>query len=93
MIFQIKKRKRKKNGKTVYSKCYSLFYRFGDMPAPKWLALKLTDKEAATAKALEFRKEYEAEVAGIIHPKAIRNGAESPIEDLINEYICDLKNG
>ena len=91
MIFQIKKRKRKKNGKTVYSKCYSLFYRFGDMPAPKWLALKLTDKEAATAKALDFRKEYEAEVAGIIHPKAIRNGAESPIEDLINEYISDLK--
>ena len=91
MIFQIKKRKRKKNGKTVYSSTYSLYYRLGDMQSPRWLALKLTDKEAATAKALEFRKEYEAEVAGIIQPKAIRNGAESPIEDLINEYICDLK--
>jgi hypothetical protein len=61
------------------------------MPSPRWLALKLKDKEAATAKALEFRKEYESEVAGIIQPKAIRDGAESRIEDLINEYICDLK--
>ena len=61
------------------------------MPAPKWLTLKLTDKEAATAKAWDFSKEYEAEVAGIIHPKAIRTGAESALEDLINEYIFDLK--
>ena len=91
MIFQVKKRKRKKNGKAVYSSSYSLYYRFGDMPAPKWLALKLTDKEAATAKALEFRKEYESEVAGIIQPKAIRNGAKSPLKDLIKEYISDLK--
>ena len=91
MIFQIKKRKRKKNGKTVHSSTYSLYYRLGDMQSPRWLALKLTDKEAATAKALEFRKEYEAEVTGIIQPKAIRNGAESRIEDLINGYICDSK--
>ena len=61
------------------------------MPAPKWLALKLTDKEAATAKALEFRKEFEAEIAGIILPKKIREGSEAPLRDLIEDYISDLK--
>jgi len=61
------------------------------MPAPKWLALRLTDKEAATAKVLEFRKEYESEAAGIIQPKTIRAGAESPLKDLIEQFICDLK--
>ena len=87
MIFQVKKRKRKKDGKTVYSKCYSLFYRFGEMPAPKWHALKISNKEAATAKALEFQKEFEAEAAGIILPKKIREGAEDSLGDLIEDYV------
>ncbi|MDC1005880.1 hypothetical protein OAQ34_09660 [Opitutales bacterium] len=39
------------------------------MPSPRWFALKLTDKEAATAKALEFRKEYESKVAKITQPR------------------------
>lgn|GEM_PF-1675385 len=42
-----------------------------------WLALKLKDKEAATAKALEFRKEYESKVAKITQPKTVRNGVNS----------------
>ena len=47
------------------------------MPSPRWLALKLKDKEAATAKALEFRKEYESKVAKITQPKTVRNGVNS----------------
>ena len=47
------------------------------MPSPRWLALKFKDKEAATAKALEFRKEYESKVAKITQPKTVRNGVNS----------------
>lgn len=91
MIFDIKKRTRVYKGKKVYSRCYSLYYRFGDMASPKWFALKLSDKEAATAKAHEFRKEYEAEASGIILPKAIREAAKKPLRLLIDDYVQDLK--
>ena len=53
--------------------------------------LKISNKEAATAKALEFQKEFEAEAAGIILPKKIREGAEASLGDLIEDYVSDLK--
>ena len=66
MIFQVKKKAERR--KTVYSKCYSLFIDFWRNARLKWHALKISNKEAATAKALEFQKEFEAEAAGIILP-------------------------
>jgi hypothetical protein len=91
MIFQIKKRIRRKNGKKQRSKCYSLLYRLGDMPSAKWLALKVSDKEAAEEKARAFRREFEAVEAGILLPKMIRDGAKATFKDHLESYLADLK--
>jgi len=61
------------------------------MPTAKWKSLKLSDKEAATRKAEEFRREWEAENAGILLPKKIREGASKPLEDHLVDYVADLK--
>ncbi len=91
MIYDVKKRARRKNGKTVLSRCYSLYYRFDPMVAPKWLALRVSDKEAALAKAREFKREYEAEAAGIMFPKPIREAAVAPLKVLIIDYVSDMR--
>jgi integrase len=91
MIYDVKKRARRKNGKTVLSRCYSLYYRFDPMVSPKWLALGVSDKEAALAKARKFKREYEAEAAGIIFPKPIREAAVAPLKVLIIDYVSDMR--
>ena len=91
MIFQVKKRRRRKGEAIVESSCYSLYYRFGDMPSPKWKSLGLTNKEAAVRKAEEFRREWEGEEAGILLPRKIREGAKQPLEEHLVSYLSDLK--
>ena len=91
MIFQVKKRRRRKGEAIAESSCYSLYYRFGDMPSPKWKSLGLTNKEAAVRKAEEFRREWEGEEAGILLPRKIREGAKQPLEEHLVSYLSDLK--
>ena len=86
MVFQVRKRRRRVKGGLVESACYSLRYRFGNMPSPKWQPLGLSDKEAAIRKAEEFHREWEAEDAGILLPKKIRECAKKAI------YLCKMED-
>ena len=72
MIHNVVRRARRKNGRSVRSKNYSLRYRYGSMPAPKYEPLGVTCKEVAWQKANEFKREYEAEMAGFLPPRSVR---------------------
>ena len=66
MSFKVQKRKMRKNGKLIQTRCYYLRYRFGDMPTNRWVSLGVADRLVAEKKAMEFRQEKEREAAGII---------------------------
>ena len=93
MIHKVQKRPRK--GKL--SKTYYLRYRYGTMPRDKWYNLGVTNKEVAEKKAMDFRREWEQEDAGLLLPKKIREGASQPLVELTEDYLDDLlargKNG
>ena len=90
MIYCVTKRKKRKNGKVVESRYYYLRYRIGDIPCPKWVSLGVTDKSVAQAKAAQFIKDLEREIAGIAPPKKLVSAASLSISDLLTEYINEL---
>ncbi len=90
MIFEIEKRRSRKNGVLSLTRCYYLRYRFGDMAVDRWKSLGVTDKQVAERKAQEFRQEKEREEAGIIEPKVIRDAAKTLLSDHLSDYVSDL---
>lgn len=91
MIYSVEKRRKRKNGKLVESRNYYLRYRIGDMPCDKWVSLGVTDKAVAQAKAVQFIKDKERELAGIAPPKKIVAASSMPLAGLIAEYIEELR--
>jgi hypothetical protein len=66
------KRTQKKNGITVRYKNYYLRYRYGLLSSTKYKPLGVSCKEVAWQKANEFKREYEAEMAGFLPPRSVR---------------------
>ena len=66
MIFNIIKRNRNLKGSLTRSRNYYLRYRFDSMPAPKVRSLGVSCKDVAWQMANDFRREYEAEKAGLL---------------------------
>tara|TARA_B100000902_G_C27138721_1_gene827471 strand:- start:166 stop:576 length:411 start_codon:yes stop_codon:yes gene_type:complete len=61
------------------------------MPAPKYEPLGVTCKEAAWHKANEFKRDYEAEKAGLLPPRSIRDAEAKTIQSHAEDYLSDLK--
>lgn len=91
MIHKVQKRPKRLGGKRVLSKSYYLRYRYGDMPVDKWRSLRVSTKEAAEALANEFRKEWEAEQAGIALPSTARKAAKCSLTDHLELYLGDIR--
>ena len=68
MIFQLKRESGKKTEKPFIQNATVFFIDLAKCPLPNGMLSRFQIK-AATAKALEFQKEFEAEAAGIILPK------------------------
>src|ERR1035437_4143926 len=90
MIFKVEKRRSRQNGKLRLTRCYYLRYRIGDMPADRWKSLGVTDFQTANKKAQEFIQEREREAAGIIEAKPVRDAAQRPLLEHLDEYEADL---
>jgi hypothetical protein len=90
MIFKVEKRRSRQNGKLRLTRCYYLRYRIGDMPADRWKSLGVTDYQVATQNAQKFIQEREREAAGILAPKVVRDAAQKPLLDHLNDYEADL---
>ncbi|QYY37476.1 site-specific integrase [Ruficoccus sp. ZRK36] len=91
MIHKVQKKPKSINGKRMLSKCYYLRYRYGEMLVDKWKSLKVTQKEVADKLADEFRKEWEAEQAGLLPPKTLRDGVKKPLSEHLEDFLTDLK--
>jgi integrase len=91
MIFEVEKRRFRKNGRVRETRCYYLRYRVGDMPCDRWKSLGVSDKQVADKKAREFFQEKEREAAGIIEPQIIRDSAKKALKEHLDEYIGDLE--
>jgi integrase len=90
MIHSVTKRRKRMRGKLVESRNYYLRYRIGDMLSDKWVSLGVTDKGVAQAKAVQFIKDLERELAGIAPPKKLVAAASLPFSDLLREYVAEL---
>ena len=90
MIFKVEKRRFRKNGKVQTTRSYYLRYRLDEMPVDRWKSLGVTDLQVANKKAQEFIQEKEREAAGIIEPKIVRDAAQRPLVEHLNDYEDDL---
>jgi integrase len=90
VIFQIEKRRFRKNGKLQETRCYYLRFRIGDMPVDRWKSLGVTDKQVADKRAHEFIQERERENAGILEPKTVRDAAKKLLSAHLEDYKADL---
>jgi len=90
VIFKVEKRRFRKNGKLQSTRCYYLRYRVGDMPSDRWKSLGVADFQVANKKAQEFVQEKEREAAGVIEPKLVRDAAQRPLLEHLNDYEADL---
>ena len=87
MIHRVEKRVRKKRGSTVETPTYYLRYRYGDMPSAKYVSLRVTDKEVAWQKAQEFKRQWEAEQAGVLLPKSLQVAAQKDLHSHLEDYL------
>ena len=62
------------------------------MPAHRYRSLGVTDKEVALEVAKEFKREFEAEKAGILLPKPLREAAHKALAEHLDEYLADLRS-
>jgi len=90
MIFKVEKRQFRKNGELQTTRGYYLRYRIGDMPVDRWKSLGATDFQTANKNAQEFIQEKEREAAGIIESKLVRDAAQRPLTEHLNDYEADL---
>src|ERR1035437_8346466 len=90
MIFKVEKRRSRQNGELRLTRCYYLRYRIGDMPADRWKSLGVTDFQTANKKAQELLQEREREAAGIIEAKPVRDAAQRPLLEHLDDYEADL---
>ena len=91
MIFSVEKRHYRRNGKLQFTRCYYLRYRLENMPVDRWKSLAVTDKVVAEKRAHEFIQEKEREAAGLIAPRLMRDSAQKPLAEHLDDYVADLE--
>jgi integrase len=85
------KPKRWKKGKHVVSRFYSGRYRLPGEPRSTTVPLGTTDKQVAEAKLKRLVDELERERAGLLAPKAIRDGLQKLFVELMAEHLAERR--
>ena len=85
------KHKRRTDGKLVSARFYSGRYRLAGDSKATTVALKTTDKQVAEAKLKQLVQELERERAGLLAPKAIREGLQKLFVELMAEYLAERR--
>jgi integrase len=85
------KHKRRKDGKLISARFYSGRYRLEGDSRATTVALKTTDKQVAEAKLKRLVDELERERAGLLAPKAIREGLQKLFVELMAEYVAEKR--
>jgi integrase len=90
MICTIFRPKRTKNGKAQVSRLYRGRYRLEGETKINDVPLHTSDKRVAQQRLEEIVKNRQLESAGMLPPEALRNAAQSPVEQHLTEYVADL---
>lgn len=83
------RRKRRVDGRPVAAKTWSIRYRLRD-GAWKDRPLQVRDKQVAEKLLSEFIVQCEQEAAGVVPPKAMREGLAKSLSDHLAEFVQDL---
>jgi integrase len=90
MEARIYKPKRVRNGKRTVGRLYRARIKLAGDSAVRDIALQVSDKQVAQQKLNKLIQELEHESAGLIPAKAERDAAQSPLLNLISEYVNEL---
>jgi len=90
MEARIYKPKRLHNGKRTVGRLYRARIKLAGDSKVRDIALQVSDKQVAQQKLNKLIQELEHESAGLIPAKAERDAAQSPLLDLVSEYVNEL---
>jgi integrase len=90
MEARIYKPKRLHNGKRTTGRLYRARVKLIGDSKVRDIALKVSDKQVAQQKLNKLVQQLEHESAGLIPGKAEREAAQSPLLDLVSEYVKEL---
>ena len=90
MEARIYKTKRLRNGKRVTARLYRARVKLTGDNKVRDISLGVSDKQVAQQKLNKLIQELEHESAGLIPAKAEREAAQSPLLDLVSEYVNEL---
>ena len=90
MEARIYKPKRHRNGKRTTGRLYRARVKLTGDNKVRDISLGVSDKQVAQQKLNKLIQELEHESAGLIPAKAEREAAQSPLLDLISEYVNEL---
>ncbi|MGH8021937.1 MAG: site-specific integrase, partial [Limisphaerales bacterium] len=90
MEARIYKSKRLRNGKRVAGRLYRARVKLDGDDKVRDIALKVSDRQVAQQKLNELVRELEHEAAGLLPAKLAREAAQSPLLDLVGEYVGEL---
>ena len=90
MEARIYKPKRLQNGKRTTGRLYRARIKLSGDSKVRDIALQVSDKQVAQQKLNKLIQELEHESAGLIPAKAEREAAQSPLLDLVSEYVNEL---
>ena len=90
MEARIYKPKRLRNGKRTIGRLYRARVKLTGDNKVRDVSLGVADKQVAQQKLTKLIQELEHESAGLIPAKAEREAAQSPLLDLVSEYVNEL---
>ena len=90
MEARIYKTKRQRNGKRVVGRVYRARVKLDGDDKVRDIALKVTDRQVAQQKLNKIVHDLEHEAAGLLPSKVEREAAQSPLLDLVAEYVNEL---
>jgi len=90
MEARIYKPKRLRGGKRIVGRLYRARIKLAGDNKVRDIALRVADKQVAQQKLNKLIQELEHESAGLIPAKAERDAAQSPLLDLVSEYVNEL---
>ena len=90
MEARIYKPKRLRNGKRTIGRLYRARVKLTGDNKVRDVSLGVADKQVAQQKLIKLIQELEHESAGLIPAKAEREAAQSPLFDLVSEYVNEL---
>ena len=90
MEARIYKPKRLQNGKRTTGRLYRARIKLSGDSKVRDIALQVSDKQVAQQKLNKLIQELEHESAGLIPAKGEREAAQSPLLDLVSEYVNEL---